>query len=279
VPTTDRLELEAGVLPFIGIGSAHAEASGGFTLQASQRTKIDGGISVQSIRFDREVSDDPDQFLRYLSNGHSLSPHIGAMYSISERVSIGGSASYRRAVVADGDLSEGDQIFNVRDLTAEVAWQAAERTSVRGGFGASHLTSTTPGVEGWGPAYHAGVDHMAGQVKLAFNYERSFVPSIGFGGLNANQRVSGSAQVPFLQGRLVAGGTVAYGIIEPVDAFGVDYTLHSLWTQGTLGYQITRWLRTEGFVNLSHQTSTARGLVDRTRVGIEFVTAKPVRIQ
>src|SRR4051812_48099218 len=30
VPTTDRLELGAGVLPFIGIGSSHADVSGGF---------------------------------------------------------------------------------------------------------------------------------------------------------------------------------------------------------------------------------------------------------
>src|SRR4051812_25419533 len=35
VPTTDRLELGAGVLPFIGIGSSHADVSGGFLLTAA----------------------------------------------------------------------------------------------------------------------------------------------------------------------------------------------------------------------------------------------------
>jgi hypothetical protein len=289
VPTTDRLASEAGVLPFIGIGSDHLEASGGFTLKTSPRTEIQGGISAQSIRFDRETPDDPDQFLRYLRNGHSYSPSVSTMYSISQHVSLGGSWSYRHSVVGDDQ-----EVFNVQNLTGELAWQVAEHTTVRGGAGASYLKSdTTPlasastlnttvvpaPIERWGPAYHVGLDHLAGAVSVSGNYERSFVPSIGFGGLNANQRVSASAHVPFAGGRLIAGGNVAYGIIEPVDLFGVDFTLHSLWTQGTFGYQITRWLRTEAFVNRSHQTSTARGLVDRTRVGIEFVTAKPVRIQ
>lgn len=290
VPTTDRLEFEAGVLPFIGIGSDHLEASGGFTLKTSPRTELHGGLSAQSIRFDRETPDDPDQFLRYLRNGHSYSPSASAMYSISQHVSLGGSWSYRHSVVGDDR-----EVFDVQNLTGELSWQAAEHTTVRGGVGASYLKSdtapfasvTTPptggaiatSTERWGPAYHVGFDHLAGAVSVSGNYERSFVPSIGFGGLNADQRVSASAHVPFAKGRLIAGGNVAYGIIEPVDLFGVDFTLHSLWTQGTFGYQITRWLRTEAFVNRTHQTSTARGLVDRTRVGIEFVTAKPVRIQ
>jgi hypothetical protein len=290
VPTTDRLEFAAGVLPFVGIGSQHLGASGGFTLKTSPRMEIQGGLNLQSIRFDREAPDDPDQFLRYLRNGHSYTPSLGAMYSISQRLSLGASWSYRHSVIGDDQ-----EVFNVQNLTGDFSWQAAEHTTVRGGLGASYLksdttllTSTTSvgevsvvatPVSRWGPAYHFGLDHSAGPVKVSGTFERSFVPSIGFGGLNANQRVSASAHVPFAKGRLIAGGNVAYGVIEPVDLFGVDFTLHSLWTQGSFGYQVTRWLRAEAFVNRTHQTSTARGLVDRTRVGIEFVTAKPVRIQ
>ena len=288
VPTTDRLDFGAGVLPFIGIGSDSADVGGGFTLKTSPRTSIDGGINLQWVRFDREAPEDPDEFLRYLRNGRSVSPFVGAMYGITQRLSVGGAWSYRHAVVG-----EDQEIFNVQNLTGEVAWQATQYTSVRGGLGASYLTSDTiplaaefgviapdaAAIDRWGPAYHLGFDHLAGQVKVSGKYERSFVPSIGFGGLNANQRVTASATVPFAQGRFIAGGNVSYGQIEPVDFFGVDFTLNSVWAQGTFGYQITRWLRTEAFINRSHQTSTARGLVDRTRIGIEFVTAKPVRIQ
>jgi hypothetical protein len=167
----------------------------------------------------------------------------------------------------------------VQSSTAELSWQAAEHTAIRGGVGAAHLQSDTEQVSRWGPAYHLGIEHTAGRVELSASYEHSFVPSIGFGGLSADQRFSGDAKLPLGKGRWVVGGNVGYGPIEPVDLLGVDYTLNSLWTQGTVGYQVSRWLRAEGFYNRTHQTSTARGLVDRTRVGIEFVTAKPVRIQ
>jgi hypothetical protein len=274
VPTTDRLDFGAGVLPFIGIGSEHFDVSGGFRGQPSPRTHIEAAISAQSIRFDRQTPNDPDQLLRYLRNGHSVSPSAGAMYSVTQHVSVGGAWSYRHAVVG-----EGQDIFDVQTTTADLSWQPAEHPTLRGGAGASYLTSDTADIKRWGPAYHLGLDHMEGRVALAAKYEHAFVPSIGFGGLNANQRLSGSAHVPLAQGRFTVGGNVAYGVIEPVDLLGVDFTLHSLWTQGSVGYQITRWLRTEAFVNRTHQTSTARGLVDRTRIGIEFVTAKPVRIQ
>jgi opacity protein-like surface antigen len=274
VPTTERLDLGAGVLPFIGIGSEHLDVNGGFRGQVSPRLKIDGAFSAQTIRFDRELPTDPDQFYRYLRNGHSYSPSLGAMYSITQHVSVGASWSYRHAVVG-----EGQEVFDVQNTTGELAWQPAQRTTLRGGAGASYLTSDTASLKRWGPAYHLGLDHMQGRVSLSGKYEHAFVPSIGFGGLNANQRVSGSAHVPLAQGRFIVGGNVAYGVIEPVDLFGVDFTLHSLWTQGTVGYQVAPWLRAEAFVNRTHQTSTARGLVDRTRIGIEFVTAKPMRIQ
>jgi hypothetical protein len=32
-------------------------------------------------------------------------------------------------------------------------------------------------------------------------------------------------------------------------------------------------------VSMTHQTSEAQGLTDRSRVGIQFVTHKPMRIQ
>jgi len=196
------------------------------------------------------------------------------MYDLSKHISVGAAWSYRHAVV-----NEEAQIINVHNATAEMAWQAAEHTTIRGGLGAAYLKSESELVSRWGPAYHLGVEHSEGRVEMSAKYERAFVPSIGFGGLSADQRFSGSAHVPFAKGRWIVGGNVAYGQIEPVELLGIDYTLNSLWTQGTVGYQVSRWLRAEGFYNRTHQTSTARGLVDRTRVGIEFVTAKPVRIQ
>jgi hypothetical protein len=55
--------------------------------------------------------------------------------------------------------------------------------------------------------------------------------------------------------------------------------LDSYWTQVHAGYAVARWLRMEGFVAITQQYSSAQGDVQRTRVGIQFVTSKPVRIQ
>lgn len=275
VPTTDRLDLGAGVLPFIGVGSQHLNGNAGFQFQASQRTTVDGAVSAQWIAFDRnDVVTNPTDISAYLRNGRSWAPMLGVMHLVSDRVSVGGAWNYRHAVISDGV-----EVFDVQTATGEAAVRTGQHTTLRGGVGAAHLTSATDALDKWGPSYHVGIDHQEGRVSLSAKYERAFVPSIGFGGLNANQRMSASAHVPFAHDRWTLGGSLAYGEIAPVDNFGLDFTLHSVWSQGTLGYQVSRWLRTEGFVNYSHQTSTARGLVNRTRVGIEFVTSKPVRIQ
>jgi hypothetical protein len=273
VPTTDRLDIGAGILPFIGIGSTHADVNGGFHLQTSPRTRIEGGLNVQSIRFDQSQQD-PNSLIPYLRNGRSITPSLSAMYSVAAHVSVGGAWSFRHAVVSDGT-----QIIDVQTATADLAWQPGEHTTVHGAVGAAHLDAPTDLISRWGPSYSVGLEHTAGRLALSGRYERSFVPSIGFGGLNANQRASGSAHIPFGRGRMSVGGNIAYGQISPVDLFGVDFTLNSVWTQGTVGYQVNRWLRAEGFLNRTHQTSTARGLVDRTRIGVAFVTSKPVRIQ
>jgi len=162
VPTTDRLELGPGVLPFVGIGSQHFEASGGFQLQLSRRAKLDGGLSFQTIHFDRQQPNGPDEFTQFLRDGRSISPSLTAMYDLSAHLSVGAAWSYRHAVV-----SEGLNVVDVQSTTAELAWQAAGHTTIRGGAGAAHLTSDTELVSRWGPAYHLGVEHREGRVELS----------------------------------------------------------------------------------------------------------------
>jgi hypothetical protein len=64
-----------------------------------------------------------------------------------------------------------------------------------------------------------------------------------------------------------------------VEEIGLGFRTDSLWFGGALGFSLTRWLRAEAFYNGSHQTSTARGDIDRSRVGVQFVTFKAVRIE
>jgi hypothetical protein len=150
---------------------------------------------------------------------------------------------------------------------------------VSGGGGVSYLDVTTTDGSTWGPTMHGGISYHAGRVVFNARYQRSFLPSYGFGGLSANQSMSVNGLVPFAQGRFYIDGGLSYGRTSPVQELGVGFQLDSLWVSAAAGYQVARWLRAEGFYNGSHQNSTARGNVDRARIGIQFVTIKPVRIE
>lgn len=269
-PTTDRLEI--GTLPFVDIGGRSFDAAGGATLSMSPRTQLVGEYRFQRITFDRNPNLVRNAFLE---GGHAHSPIARVTHSLTRRVAIGGEWQYRRAI-----LDGGEQNFNVQTALGEVSYQLAEDTSIVGGAGAAHLEVSNTDVSMWGPAFRAGLEHHVGQTTVTARYSRSFVPSFSFGGLTGNQEFAVGATLPLTRGgRLQLSGNVAYTKTEPVEELGVGFGLDSLWTNVSLGYMVAPWLRTEGFLATMHQTSTARGNIDRTRIGIQFVTFKPVRIQ
>jgi hypothetical protein len=130
-----------------------------------------------------------------------------------------------------------------------------------------------------GPSYGGGITHAAGRLAIDASYERSFLPAFGFGGLTASEMFHAGLTVPFAHGRMFAAGGFTWRRTEPSPIQGLTIRLDSYWTQSTFGYYIARWLRMEAFYALTHQASSAQGNVDRTRIGIQFVTSKPMRIQ
>jgi hypothetical protein len=270
-PTTDRLDIGGDVLPFIAIGARLFNASGGFTLALSERTNVQGTYQLQDIHFDRTVTSTETH--PFLFTGHSQSPGVRVMHQLTSRLSVGAGWQYRHANV-DGGL----QTIDIQNGTGELTYQASSTTTLSAGAGLSHLRVSTTALATTGPAFHGSVEHHAGLLVLRAAYQRAFVPVFGLGGLTANQWMSGSAYLPFAKGRYFISGSVNYSRTSPVTALGVGYRLDSVWTNASAGYQVARWLRAEGFLTHSHQDSTARGLIDRTRVGIELVTFKPVRI-
>jgi hypothetical protein len=64
---------------------------------------------------------------------------------------------------------------------------------------------------------------------------------------------------------------------DPLDF--VQPALRSLWVEGTVGYAASRWVRIEGFFAGTHQNvDRPGGVLNRNRLGIQVVTAKPMRI-
>ena len=105
------------------------------------------------------------------------------------------------------------------------------------------------------------------------------VPTYAFGSTVAHQGISGSVARAFAGGRLSVNGGASYRKSDPSIAIPDGIGLETIAATGTVGYHITRWLGAEAFVIRTLQESTARGEYNRTRIGIQFVTSKPVRIE
>jgi hypothetical protein len=71
------------------------------------------------------------------------------------------------------------------------------------------------------------------------------------------------------------------GVIQdPVTGAVDQLPLRSLRTHTTIGWEPQPWVRLEMFYVLVQQTSLrAGGFIDRSRVGFQIVTSKPMRIQ
>jgi hypothetical protein len=269
-PTTDRLELGGGALPFVDVGSKLITATSGLTYDAGPRTHLELSYRFQDVRFDES----DEEAFRFLQGGYSHAPTASLMFDVSRRLSLGAGWQYERARI-DG----GRQTFDLQTAAAEAAYRIAEFTTVRAGGGISYLQATSGNVSTTGPSIHGGIEHNRGRATLSARFERSFTPTYTFGGVTTNQSVSGSARVAFAANRGFVLGSFTHGRTDPVEAIGLGFRTDSIWFGGALGFSLTRWLRAEAFYNGSHQTSTARGNIDRSRVGVQFVTFKPVRIE
>jgi hypothetical protein len=269
-PTTEQLQL-AG-LPFTRVGSRLFDAVGGFTYDLTPRAKLSTSYNFQWVNFDRASESAPD--FVFLQGGHAHSPSAELLYQLSRRLDVGTTYSYRHTSI-DGD----QQIFDSQDMRGVVHFELGPSTSIRGSAGVSYVNVTRTGERRTGPSYAAGISHTARQVSMSASYERSFLPSYGFGSLSATQSLHAGVATPFARGRMYAGTGFTWRRTDPAVEQGLNIRLDSYWWNSSFGLRITRWLRGEAFYALTHQVSDAQGNIDRTRVGVQFVTSKPMRIQ
>ena len=268
-PTTDQLDIGNGSIPFVNVGSQLLAVTSGVRLEAGPRTHLELTYQFEDVRFD-QGSAEPFEFLR---GGYSHTPMVTLMHDLTSRFSVGASWRYQHALI-EGGL----QTFDLQSAAAEAAYRIAESTTVRGGGGVSYVQATNGNVSTTGPAVHGALEHSRGVATFSLSYERAFTPTYTFGGITTNQTLSATTRIGFARNRGYVSGGFSHGRTDPVKQI-LDFRTDALWFSGAVGYSLTSWLRTEGFYNGSHQTSTARGNIDRTRVGIQFVTFKPVRIQ
>jgi len=103
------------------------------------------------------------------------------------------------------------------------------------------------------------------------------VPAFGFGGTYQNEEISGHVSAPLAR-RVYVQGTVSWRRNDPLTAN--ELQVRSWWSEAILGYAVQPWMRIEGFYSGTNQTTNIPGVAfDRNRVGVQVVTAKPMRIR
>jgi hypothetical protein len=269
-PTTDQLELEG--LPFTRVGSRMVTSAGGFTFDISPRTALKTEHVFQWVDFERDTEGQAD--FRFLQGGHAHSPSVELEYALHRHVKLGGVYVYRHMVI-----DAGEEIIASHRAQGTAQFQLGPTTTLRARAGLDYLSLLETTETKSGPSYGAGISQRIQAASIDASYERAFMPSFGFGGLTAYQTFRVGSTVPFAAGRAFVTGGLTYRRTDPVVLSDVIVELDSYWTYASAGYFVARWLRMEGFLTVNRQISSAQGNVERTRVGIQFVTSKPVRIQ
>jgi hypothetical protein len=267
-PSTDLVEV-AG-LPFSRVGTRSNDLNAALTASVTRRLQLTGAYHFQWLEFDR--ADDPASPL--LQGGRAHRVTLGGRQSINSRLTVGGDYTIQRASFG---RALDDQGFTIQNAEGTASYQLTSTVSIDGGAGISHLA--LPGEEPLtGPAFRAGLRKRAEYAQLSVSAMRSFVPAFGFGGSFRNQEVLVSVRVPFLRNRAYVDGGTAWRDSEPALVGGLG--LRALWLQTSVGYAFQRWLRLEAFYSGAFQDSTvAGGRVDRNRFGVQFVTARPMRLR
>ena len=128
-----------------------------------------------------------------------------------------------------------------------------------------------------GPAWRVGLARQFRTAGVDLLYNRSFVPSYGFGGTTQNEEATARLRLP-LGRRLYSASALSWRRNDPLTPD--ELPLRSFWVEGTLGYVATPWVRLELFYAGTRQTiDRPGGTLDRNRIGFQVTTAKPVRVQ
>jgi hypothetical protein len=272
VPSTDRLEILTGQLAFQDIGSRLLDTAAQLEIKTSARNRVVAEYKFRDVTFDAKPQLETDSPI--LNGGYSHEPSVTLLQDLTSRLTVGAGWKYSRSRV-----ETGVQVFEVHSGTGAVAYRLARNTTLSAGLGASYLREEHGTVAKWGPTFYGVVEQRAGRTDVSVRYERAFLPTYIVGGLTADQSVQATARTPLGRTRSYVEGSLAYGRTRPVEELGLGFQLDSVFTRVAFGYRVARWLRTEACYSGMHQTSSLLLDVDRTRVGVQFITSKPMRIQ
>jgi hypothetical protein len=135
VPTSDRLLITNGAIPYIDVDSRWFDAGAGFTFRGGPRTTIQGSYRFEHVAVDRSATG----LYGLLRDGYSHTPSLGFTREFTSRLSLGAQGEYRREFIGSSDGFEDRYDVRTANATFSYRWRAG--MSIFGGAGASQLES------------------------------------------------------------------------------------------------------------------------------------------
>jgi len=279
LPSTDLIDL--GGIPYRKTGAQTLHTKGGIEYALGAHRSLTSSASYQIVSFDR--SEINDEILR---GGRIFESMTAFRQKISERVAVGGDYEYRKALVT-GDKEPFD--FHLSE--AAVDYVISPLWSLSGAAGVVFLQSTSLTAGSVGPAWRISVERARAGTTFHVGYLRTFIPSFGAGGTVRSQDINAGFRTPLFHARHVyLDGSAVFRDSQPLEGVSVavdpvsgvlqQLPLRSLRMHTLVGWEPQPWVRLEGFLALVQQTSLrAGGYLDRTRIGFQIVTSKPMRMQ
>jgi hypothetical protein len=263
VPTTDELQLNG--VPFRRTGSRYNAFAGGIEARLSRTVDFTTRYEMNWVDFVRKDTD--------LTGGVVNGVRSSVSRRFNDRSSFGGEYGVRVA-----DLSGSLKSLLFQETGLVYRYRTGPLTTFEAAAGYSHLDDRTHGVTRDGPYARLGLTHRAERATIGVDYERSYVPSLAFGGTNQSQELRGYVQMPLSRNRFYVEEAAAWRRTDPFLTTALP--LDSIWIRTVGGYALTRWFRLEGYHQFTRQdTRIAAGQISRHVVGVQLALSEPMRIR
>jgi hypothetical protein len=264
-PTTELIEFTG--VPFVRAGSFTDQVRAGLESMLSKRTTL-----TVDARFEQAQFDASQTYANLLLGGNSIGGGISLQHHVSNRTMLTADADMQHATVGSAG-----EVFDVQHAMVGIDRQLAENTHVFASAGISRLGVSQFGPPRTGPAWKMGLVERYRSTIIDLSFQRSFVPSFGFGGTMQNEEVTARIQLPITR-RIYTTDLVSLRREDPIAI--VVPQLRSTWVEAAVGYAARPWFRIEAFFAGTNQTvGTLDAPLKHNQFGVQIIASKPVRIR
>jgi hypothetical protein len=263
VHTTDQLELND--VPFLRTGARYNSAAGGVEARMTRSTDLLVRYEMDWVDFVRK--DTP------LTGGIVNGLHGEVTRRFGDRMSAGGEYEVRLA-----DLNQGLEQMAFQDGGGVFRYRTGAQTTFEAAAGVAHVVDQITSTTRTGPYTKLALTHRAERATVGIAYNRTYVPSLAFGGANQSHEARGYVQMPLDRNRFYLQETAAWRRTDPF--VGTELALDSLYLHTVLGWAVQKWFRIEGYHSFTAQDNrVTAGEISRHIFGVQFVVSEPMRIR